>query len=214
MRLPAAQPPAHPFLNTSDTTAGTSPQLPAVLPPFLSTSDTTVGTSPQLPAVLPPFLSTSDITSGTSPQLPAVLPRGEIIDDSHKEDDVSISMGHLSEESMSWQDWENSFMAFKAFFNGGAKICEAITLGFHVDFPINLVRNLACAVFGVRAIHSMKLSHGSSEVKAAADTLNIKQQELDSQRREVHAFFLAKCVTETTTRSSPRASFVLFGHSS
>ncbi|XP_020412057.1 uncharacterized protein LOC109947070 [Prunus persica] len=238
LRLPAAQPPAHPFLSTSDTTAGTSPQLPAVLPPTppflstsdttagtspqlpavlplsLSTSDTTVGTSPQLPAVLPPFLNTSDITSGTSPQLPAVLPRGEIIDDNHKEDDVSISMGHLSEESMSWQDWENSFMAFKAFFDGGAKICEAITLGFHVDFPINLVRNLACAVFGVRAIHSMKLSHGSSEVKAAADTLNIKQQELDSQRREVHAFFLAKCVTETTTRSSPRASFVLFGHSS
>ncbi|ONI14540.1 hypothetical protein PRUPE_4G286200 [Prunus persica] len=196
LRLPAAQPPAHPFLSTSDTTAGTSPQLPAVLPPT------------------PLFLSTSDITSGTSPQLPAVLPRGEIIDDSHKEDDVSISMGHLSEESMSWQDWENSFMAFKAFFDGGAKICEAITLGFHVDFPINLVRNLACAVFGVRAIHSMKLSHGSSEVKADADTLNIKQQELDSQRREVHAFSLAKCVTETTTRSSPRASFVLFGHSS
>ncbi|ONI29320.1 hypothetical protein PRUPE_1G193100 [Prunus persica] len=68
----------------------------------------------------------------------------------------------------------------------------------------------------------MKLSHGSSEVKAAADILNIKQQELDSQRREVHALLLAKgisadndeCVTEAIVRSSPRASFVLFGHSS
>ncbi|BBH08193.1 hypothetical protein Prudu_020316 [Prunus dulcis] len=32
LRLPAAQPPTHPFPSTSDTTAGTSPQLPAVLP--------------------------------------------------------------------------------------------------------------------------------------------------------------------------------------
>ncbi|BBG95159.1 hypothetical protein Prudu_003631 [Prunus dulcis] len=35
LHLPAAQPPAHPFISTSDTTAGTSPQLPAVLPPTL-----------------------------------------------------------------------------------------------------------------------------------------------------------------------------------
>ncbi|CAL8084595.1 unnamed protein product [Prunus armeniaca] len=83
LRLPAAQPPAPPFLSTSDTTAGTSPQLPAVLPPT------------------PPFLSTSDTTTGTSPQLPAVPPRGEIIDDSHKDDAVSTLVGHLSEKSMS-----------------------------------------------------------------------------------------------------------------
>ncbi|BBG95158.1 hypothetical protein Prudu_1120S000200, partial [Prunus dulcis] len=46
--------------------------------------------------------------------------------------------------------------------------------------------------------------------------------ELDKQRREVHALFFAKgisadnaeCVTEATARSSPSASFVLFGHSS
>ncbi|BBG94331.1 hypothetical protein Prudu_002585 [Prunus dulcis] len=123
LHLPAAQPPAHPFISTSDTTAGTSPQLPAVLPPtlpFISISDTITGTSPQLSAVLPPFLSTSDTTSGTSPQLPAVPPCGEIIDDNHKDGDVSTSVGHLSEKSMSWQDWENSFMAFKAFFDGGA----------------------------------------------------------------------------------------------
>ncbi|XP_020412817.1 splicing factor 3A subunit 2-like [Prunus persica] len=87
-QLPAVLPPTPPFLSTSDTTSGTSPQLPAVPPPFLSTSDTTAGTSPQLPAVLPPFLSTSDTTSGTSPQLPAAPPHGEIIDDSHKDDDV------------------------------------------------------------------------------------------------------------------------------
>ncbi|CAL9020717.1 unnamed protein product [Prunus brigantina] len=42
-------------------------------------------------------------------------------------------------------------------------ICEAITLG-----------NLAHAVFGALAIHSMKLSLGSDEVKAVADALNIK----------------------------------------
>ncbi|CAL9030476.1 unnamed protein product [Prunus brigantina] len=46
-------------------------------------------------------------------------PRGEIIDDIHKDGDASTSVGHLSEKSMSWQDWENSFMAFKAFFDGG-----------------------------------------------------------------------------------------------
>ncbi|CAL2266016.1 unnamed protein product [Prunus armeniaca] len=252
LRLPAAQPPTPHFLSTSDTTAGTSPQLLVVLPPtphFLVTSDTTA--------------ITSDIAASTSPQLPAVPPRGEIIDDSHKDGDASTSMGHLSEKSMSWQDWENSFMAFKAFLGGGAKIlrsinelfsfcyrfdgyapfqgafvyletvavlrkfmdqygsfmevtgitpsfsrsaaflalgfvlhrvdtmeflditnhrllcwrdtiCEAITVGFHVDFLLNLVRNLARAIFGARAIHSMKLSQGSDEVKAAADTLNIK----------------------------------------
>ncbi|BBN69523.1 hypothetical protein Prudu_990S000100, partial [Prunus dulcis] len=32
LRLPAAQPPTHPFPSTSDTTVGTSPQRPAVLP--------------------------------------------------------------------------------------------------------------------------------------------------------------------------------------
>ncbi|CAL2229806.1 unnamed protein product [Prunus armeniaca] len=304
LRLSVAQPPAHPFLSTSDTTTGTSPQLPLVLPPtphFLVTSDTATGTSPQLPLVLPPtphFLVTSDIATGTSPQLPAVLPptypvppRGEIIDDSHKDGDASISVGHLSEKSMSWQDRENSFMAFKAFFDGGAKIlrsidelfllcyrfdgyapfqgafvypetvavlrklmdqygsfmevtgitpsflrnaafralglvlhgvdtmeflhitdhrllcwwdaiCEAITVGFHVDFLLNLVRNLSRAVFGARAIHSMKLSQGSDEVRVVADTLNIKGISADN----------AECVTEAATRSSPKASSVLFGH--
>lgn len=150
-------------------------------------------------------------------------------------------MGHLLEKSLSWLDWENSFITFKAFFDGGVKIlrsidellplfhrfddyvtfrgaflypetievlgrfmdryggfmesmwtvstfsrsaalrglglvlhgidtmqlldiidhrllcwrdaiCEAITLGFHVDFLLDLLRNLASAIFGVRAI--------------------------------------------------------------
>ncbi|CAL8089891.1 unnamed protein product [Prunus armeniaca] len=95
-------------------------------------------------------------------------------------------------------------------------ICEAITLGFHVDFFLNLVRNLA------RAIHRMKSSLGFDKVKPATDALNIKQRELEDQRRELHALLLTKgvsadsaeCMAEATTRSSPRASLVLFGHSS
>ncbi|CAL8168078.1 unnamed protein product [Prunus armeniaca] len=68
-------------------------------------------------------------------------------------------------------------------------ICEAITLGFHVDFLLNLVRNLACAVFGARIIHSMKLSQGSNEGISADN---------------------AECVTEAAARSSPRASSFFF----
>ncbi|PQM32685.1 hypothetical protein Pyn_30634 [Prunus yedoensis var. nudiflora] len=172
---------------------------------------------------------------------------------------------------MSWQDWENSFTAFKAFFDGGIKIlrsinkllplyyrfngyatfqgafvypetigalrkfmdkygcfaevtgitssfsrsaafqalglvlygmdtmelmditdhrflcwrdaiCEAMTLGFPVDFLLNLVRHLARVVFGARAIHNMRLLLGSDEVKAAADALNLKQRELEDKR--------------------------------
>ncbi|PQQ18426.1 uncharacterized protein Pyn_23520 [Prunus yedoensis var. nudiflora] len=299
LQLPAALPPTSPCLGTPDTAAGTSPQLPAAqppTPPFLVTLNTATGTSPQLPAApppTPPFLVTSDTASGTSSQLPAVLSRGEIIDAGHKNDDASISMGHLSEKNMSWEDWENSFMAFKAFFDGGVTIlrsidellplchrfngyvtfqgtlvypemvevlrkfmdkygsfmevidvtssfsrctalqalglvlhgidtmqllditdhillcwrdviCEAIILGFHVDFLLKLMRDLARIV------------------KAIADALNIKQQELENQRWEMHALLLpkgisadnAECVTEAAARSSPRASSVLFGHSS
>ncbi|CAL8089178.1 unnamed protein product [Prunus armeniaca] len=101
-------------------------------------------------------------------------------------------------------------------------ICEAMILGFRVEFLLKLVKNLARAVFGARAIHSMQLSHDSNEVKAAADALNIKHQELENQRREMHALLLAKgisvdsaeCVMEAAARLSPGASFVLFGHSS
>ncbi|KAI5317902.1 hypothetical protein L3X38_037609 [Prunus dulcis] len=79
-----------------------------------------------------------------------------------------------------------------------------------------------------RNFGKMKLDMSSSKLESlgfvgsAVDTLIIKQQELDKQRREVHALFFAKgisadnaeCVTEATARSSPSASFVLFGHSS
>ncbi|XP_016649217.1 PREDICTED: uncharacterized protein LOC107880980 [Prunus mume] len=124
-QFPAVLPPTSHCLGTPDIVADTSPQFPVVLhptPPFLSISDTTAGTSPKLPTVLPPtphFLSTSDTTAGTYPLLPTMPPRGEIIDDSHKDGDVSTSVGHLSEKSMSWQDWDNSFMTFKAFFHDG-----------------------------------------------------------------------------------------------
>ncbi|CAL9012162.1 unnamed protein product, partial [Prunus brigantina] len=199
---------------------------------------------------------------------------------------------------MSWLEWENSFIAFKAFFDGGVKILqsidellplcyrfdgyttfrgafvypetidvlrkfedryggfvdptgitsffslrsaafcalglvfhridtmqllditdhmllcwrdaiyEAMTLGFHMDFLLNLVRDLACALFVARAIHNMGSSLGPDEVKSAVDTLNLKQRELEDQRRKLHALLLAKgvsadsaeCVAKATTR--------------
>ncbi|KAI5313517.1 hypothetical protein L3X38_042693 [Prunus dulcis] len=91
-------------LGTPDIVADIALHLPMVqppAPPSLGTSDTAVGTSPQLPAALPPtppFLVTSGIATGTSPQLLAMLLR----------------------------DWEDSFMEFKAFFDGGAKILRSI----------------------------------------------------------------------------------------
>ncbi|KAI5343559.1 hypothetical protein L3X38_011435 [Prunus dulcis] len=100
-------------------------------------------------------------------------------------------------------------------------IYEAITLGFLVDFLLNLVKDLARAVFGARAIHSMALSHGPDEIRAAANSLNIKQRELEDKHRELHALLLAKgisadnaeCVVEAAARASPRASSVLFRRS-
>ncbi|CAL8089771.1 unnamed protein product [Prunus armeniaca] len=317
--LLAVPPPISPIPSAPNIAAGTSPALPAVPPPtstIPSTPDITAGTAPLLLAVLPPtspILSTPDIASGTAPLLLAVHPFAEIIDNSHKNGDAFIagsSKGHSFEKGMSWQDWENSYTAFKAFFDGGVTIlrsidellplfhrfdvyvtfqgalvypemvealkrfmdkygslmeatdvtssfsrctalralglvlhgmdtmqllditdhkllcwrdaiCEAMILGFHVEFLLKLVKNLARAVFGAWAIRSMQLSHDFDEVKAAADALNIKQQELENQRREMHALLLAKgisvdsaeCVTEAAARLSPWASFVLFGHS-
>ncbi|CAL2237136.1 unnamed protein product [Prunus armeniaca] len=100
-------------------------------------------------------------------------------------------------------------------------ICEAITLGFHVDFLLNLVKSVAHAVFGACAIHSMKSSLGSEEVKDATDTLNLKHRELEDQRRGLHALLLAQgvsadnaeCVAEAAARSSLGASSILFEHS-
>ncbi|CAL8121223.1 unnamed protein product [Prunus armeniaca] len=319
LSLPAVQPPPSPNPCTPDMAVDASPPLPTVPPPISpipNAPDIASGTAPLLPAVHPltlPISSTLDITSGTAPLLPAAHPCAEIIDNSHKNGDAFIagsSKGHSFEKGISWQDWENSYTAFKAFFDGGVTIlrsidellplchrfdgyatfqsalvypetvaalkrfmdkygslmeatdvtssfsrctalrglglvlhgmdtmqllditdhkllcwrdaiCEAMILGFRVEFLLKLVKSLARAVFGARAIHSMQLSHDSDEVKAAADALNIKQQELENQRREMHALLLAKgisvdsaeCVTEAAARLSPGASFVLFGHS-
>ncbi|CAL9000093.1 unnamed protein product [Prunus brigantina] len=276
LSLPAVQPPFSPNLCTPDMAADTSPPLPAVPPPISPIPSTPViaaGISPPLPAALP---STSPIPStpaaGTSPPLPAAQPFIEIFDHSHKNGDAFIagsSEGNSPEKGMSWQDWENSYTTFKAFFDGGVTIlrsidellllchrfdvyvtfqgalvypetvealkrfmdkygslmgatdvtssfsrctalralglvlhgmdtmqllditdhkllcwrdaiCEAMILGFRVEFLLKLVKNLARAVFGARAIHGMQSSHDSDEVKAAADALNLKQQELEN----------------------------------
>ncbi|CAL2276553.1 unnamed protein product [Prunus armeniaca] len=301
LSLPAVQPPPSPNLRTPDMAVDASPPLLAVPPPISpipSALDMAAGTAPLLPAVLPltcPIPSIPDIASGTTPLLPAVRPFAEIIDNSHKNGDAFIagsSKGHSFEKGMSWQDWENSYTTFKAFFDSGVTIlrsidellplchrfdgyvtfqgalvypetvkalkrfmdkygslmeatdvtssfsrctalralglvlhgmdtmqlfditdhkllcwrdaiCEAMILGFRVEFLLKLVKNLARAVFGARAIRSMQLSHDSDEVKDAADGLNIKQ-ELENQHREMHALLLAKgisidsaeCVTE------------------
>ncbi|CAL8121399.1 unnamed protein product [Prunus armeniaca] len=296
LSLPAVQPPPSPNPCTPDMAADASPPLPTVPPP------------------ISPIPNAPDIASGTAPLPPAAHPFAGIIDNSHKNGDAFIagsSKGRSFEKGMSWQDWENSYTAFKAFFDGGVTIlrsidellplchrfdgyatfqgalvypetvaalkrfmdkygslmeatdvtssfsrcialralglvlhgmdtmqllditdhkllcwrdaiCEATILGFRVEFLLKLVKSLARAVFGARAIHSMQLSHNSDEVKAAADALNIKQQELENQGREMHALLLAKgisvdnveCVTEAAARLSLGASFVLFGHSS
>ncbi|CAL2233352.1 unnamed protein product [Prunus armeniaca] len=318
LSLPAVQPPPSPNPCTPDMAADASPPLSTVPPPISpipNAPDIASGTAQLLPAVhplTPPISSTPDITSGTAPPFPAAHPCAEMIDNSHKNGDAFIagsSKGHSFEKGMSWQDWENSYTAFKAFFDGGVTIlrsidellplchrfdgyatfqgalvypetvgalkrfmdkhgslmeatdvtssfsrctalralglvlhgmdtmqllditdhkllcwrdaiCEAMILGFPVEFLLKLVKSLARAVFGAQAIRSMQLSHDSDEVKAAADALNIKQQELENQRREMHALLLAKgisvdsaeCVTEAAARLSPGASFVLFGH--
>ncbi|CAL2255269.1 unnamed protein product [Prunus armeniaca] len=319
LSLPAVQPPPSPNPCTPDMAADASPLLPTVPPPISPIPNVPAiasGTALLLPAAHPltlPISSTPDITSGTAPPPPAAHLCAEMIDNSRKNDDAFIagsSKGRSFEKGMSWQDWENSYTAFKAFFDGGVTIlrsidellplchrfdgyatfqgalvypetvgalkkfmdkygslleatdvtssfsrctalralglvlhgmdtmqllditdhkllcwrdaiCEAMILGFPVEFLLKLVKSLARAVFGARAIHSMQLSHDSDEVKAAADALNIRQQELENQRREMHALLLAKgvsvdsaeCVTEAAARLSPGASFVLFGHS-
>ncbi|CAL9008802.1 unnamed protein product [Prunus brigantina] len=311
--LPAVQP--SPYLSTSDTVAGASSSLPAVPPPISPIPSTPVlaaDTSPLLPAAPPstsPIPSIPVIAADTSPLLPAAPPSTSSIP-SIPVIAAGSSEGHSPEKGMSWQDWENSYMAFRAFFDGGITIlrsvdellplchkfdgyatfqgalvypetvealkrfmdkygslmgatdvtssfsrcaairalglvlhrmdtmqllditdhkllcwrdaiCEAMILGFRVEFLLKLVQNLARAVFGARAIHSMQSSRDSDEVKAAADALHIKQQELEDQRREMHALLLAKgisadsaeCVTEAAVRLSSGASFVFFGHS-
>ncbi|CAL2234053.1 unnamed protein product [Prunus armeniaca] len=312
LSLPAVQPPPSPNPCTPDMAADASPLLPTVPPPISPIPNVPAiasGTALLLPAAHPltlPISSTPDIASGTTPPLPAA----HLCDKNVDAFIAGSSKGPSFEKGMSWQDWENSYTAFKAFFDGGVTIlrsidellplchrfdgyatfqgalvypetvgalkkfmdkygslleatdvtssfsrgtalralglvlhgmgtmqllditdhkllcwrdaiCEAMILGFPVEFLLKLVKSLARAVFGARAIRSMQLSHDSDEVKAAANALNIKQQELENQRREMHALLLAKgvsvdsaeCVTEAAARLSPGASFVLFGHS-
>ncbi|CAL2271394.1 unnamed protein product [Prunus armeniaca] len=123
--LPVVLPPTSPILSTLDIASSNSLPLPAVLPPtppIPSTPDIAAGTVSLLPTVLPytpPILGTLDMAAGASPPLPAAQPFAEIIDNSHRNGDAFIagsSRGHLFEKGMSWQDWENSYTAFKAFF--------------------------------------------------------------------------------------------------
>ncbi|PQQ14512.1 hypothetical protein Pyn_26594 [Prunus yedoensis var. nudiflora] len=97
-------------------------------------------------------------------------------------------------------------------------VCEAMTLGFWVDFLLNLMRGLARAVFGARAIQSMESSSSLDEIRAAAKALSLKQRELENQHGERRALLLAQGVSangadyvaEAVTRSSRKASAVLF----
>lgn len=97
-------------------------------------------------------------------------------------------------------------------------ICEAMTLGFWVDFLLNLMRDLARAVFEAQAIHSMESFSGPDEIRVVAEALSLKEHELENQHGELRALFLAQgvsadvacCVAEAATRSSHKASSILF----
>ncbi|KAL6279447.1 hypothetical protein ACE6H2_016328 [Prunus campanulata] len=64
----------------------------------------------------------------------------------------------------------------------------------------------------------MELSSSPDKIRAAAEALSLKQRELENQHGELHALLLAQgvsadgagCVAEAITRSSCKASGVLF----
>ena len=97
-------------------------------------------------------------------------------------------------------------------------ICEALTLGFRIEFLLNLVKDLARAVFGERAIHSMESFSGYEDIRAAIEALILKQRELENQHRELRALLLAQdvssdsagCIIEAVTRSSQKAPAIPF----
>ncbi|CAL8151425.1 unnamed protein product [Prunus armeniaca] len=97
-------------------------------------------------------------------------------------------------------------------------VCEAMTLGFRAESLLNLVKGLAHAAFGARAVHNMKSNPGPNEIRAAAEALVFKQHELENQRRELRGLLSAQgvssdsadCVIEAVTRSSHGASSVPF----
>ncbi|KAI5323367.1 hypothetical protein L3X38_032439 [Prunus dulcis] len=71
-------------------------------------------------------------------------------------------------------------------------ICEALTLGFWVEFLLNLVKDLARAVFGARAIHNIESFFGPDEIRAVANALNLKQCEVENQHGELRALLFAQ----------------------
>ncbi|KAL6284944.1 hypothetical protein ACE6H2_015873 [Prunus campanulata] len=284
----------------ADMAAGTTPDLPAAPVPASVLVDVAADTIPDLPTASTLASALLDIAAGTISGLPEASILGGVLDVGHPIGSASTkapAVECLSEKSMSWQDWETSFMAFRAFFDGGVKvlrsidellplcyrfngyaiflgafvypetigalrtsmdalqrsmgitssfsrsaafralglvlhgmdtmellditdhrllcwrdaICEAMTLGFPVDLLLNLVRDLARAVFGARAIDSMRSLQGFNEIKAAADALNLMQTLLLAKGVSVDS---AGCMAEAAARSSLKASSVLFGHSS
>ncbi|CAL9006441.1 unnamed protein product, partial [Prunus brigantina] len=132
--LPAVPPPISPIPSTPVLAAATSPPLPAAPPSPSPTSSTPVlaaDTSSLLPAAPPftsPIPSTPVIAADTSPPLPAAPPSTSLIP-SALDGDIFIAgsfEGHSPEKGMSWQDWENSYMAFRAFFDGGVTILRSV----------------------------------------------------------------------------------------
>ncbi|CAL9021335.1 unnamed protein product [Prunus brigantina] len=94
-------------------------------------------------------------------------------------------------------------------------VCEAMTLGFRAESLLNLVKDLARAAFGARAVHNMKSNPGPDAIRAAVEALVFKQRELENQRRELRDLLSAQgvssdCVMEAVTRSSHEASPIPF----
>ncbi|CAL2239742.1 unnamed protein product [Prunus armeniaca] len=86
-------------------------------------------------------------------------------------------------------------------------VCEAMTLGFRAESLLNLVKDLARAVFGARVVHNMKSNPGPNEIRVAAEALVFKQHELEKQHRELRGLLSAQgvspdsadCMTEAVT---------------
>ncbi|CAL9018633.1 unnamed protein product [Prunus brigantina] len=99
-------------------------------------------------------------------------------------------------------------------------VCEAMTLGFRAEPLLNLVRDLARAAFGARAVHNMKSHPSPDAIRAAAEALVFKQRELENQHRELRGLLStqgvssdgADCVMEAVTRSSHEASPFFSSH--
>lgn len=69
-----------------------------------------------------------------------------------------------------------------------------------------MLKDLACAVFGARAVHSMKSLIGFDGIKAAVDTLSLKQRELEDHCLELHALLLAKGASASGAKCMVKAA--------